>query len=81
MIKQFKFLTKLKDYTVNVQFISMFRVFTYDEVTQEDIDKWTQLIEPYILLPNTEDNRKEMMELLSPYFFKIEMLYNENEVV
>jgi hypothetical protein len=80
-MKTFKFFGKLKDYTVNIQHVSMFKVYTYNEVTQSDIDKWTKLIEPFILLPNTEDNRIEMMELLSPYFFKIEMLYNENEVV
>ena len=80
-MKTFKFLTKLKDYNVYIQDILMFKVYTYDEITQSTIDKMQELIRPFILLPNTEDNRKEMMELLSPYFFKIEIVYNENELV
>ena len=76
-MKTFKFFGKLKDFNVHVQNVPMFRVHTFNDVYQTDIDKWTKLIEPYIFLPNTEENRNQMMEVLSPCFFKIESIYTE----
>jgi hypothetical protein len=80
-MRTFKFFAKLKDYTINIQDVPMFKVYTYGEVTQKLIDEMQNLVSPYILLPNTEDNRKEMMDALSPYFFKIESIYEENQTI
>ena len=76
-MRTFKFLRKPNDYTVNVLDITMFKVYTFDEVYQSDVDKWTELCEPYMFLPNTEENRNQIMNVLAPYFFKIESIYTE----
>ena len=53
----------------------------YNKVYQDDVDKWTKLLEDYLLLPNTEENRNEMMNKLAPYFHTIQMIYSDDEAV
>ncbi len=76
-MRTFKFFDKPRDFTISIQHVPMFRVYTFNEVTQEDIDKWTKLIEPYYFAPKTEHYRDIIMNVLSPYFYSIESIYNE----
>ena len=80
-MNQFKFLQKPTEYTINIQFIPMFKVQTYERIYQHDIDKWIHILDDYILLPNTEENRNAMMNKLAPYFLSIKMIYCDDEVV
>ena len=80
-MKTFKFLTRPRDYNITVNFVPMFKVSTHDNITQSDIDKWNDIADEYILSPNTEANRNEMMNKLGPYFLTIESIYSEDEVV
>ena len=80
-MKPFKFFTKQKDFNIHIQDIAMFRVYTYNDIEPELYYKMQDLVAPYIGLPNTEENRIEMMNKLAPYFIKIESIYSEDEVV
>ena len=43
-MKTYKFFTGVREYNININFVPMFKVLTYAEVTQEDIDGWNEII-------------------------------------
>jgi len=74
----FKFLQRPKEYFLHIQQVKMFRATTIDSINQDTIDMMNKTIEPFILEPNTLNNRNHMMELLTPFFQTIESIYDES---
>jgi len=73
----FKFFHRAKEYTINIDYIPYYKVYAYQEITQDIIDKLNLLVSEFLFERDTTENRNVLMIVMSKYFFKIESIYNE----